>query len=151
MLNFPQYMLERLLQLGLILWDAIDRSPPGLWYSSGKNTGVGCHSLLQGIFPTQELNPEMGSFTTSVTWEALFFSEFPSYSYIEVEQSLLNSAFCPTVGFLLPAVNVRYKDELDQISLLRSSLSWRKKEGREERNMIYGNIVILRRIQFSHL
>ena len=23
----------------------------------GKNTGVGCHSLLQGIFPTQESNP----------------------------------------------------------------------------------------------
>ena len=23
------------------------------WDSSGKNTGVGCHSLLQGIFPTQ--------------------------------------------------------------------------------------------------
>ena len=26
------------------------------WNSSGKNTGVGCHSLLQGIFPTQGLN-----------------------------------------------------------------------------------------------
>ena len=26
------------------------------WDSLGKNTGVGCHSLLQGIFPTQELN-----------------------------------------------------------------------------------------------
>ena len=25
--------------------------------SPGKNTGVGCHSLLQGLFPTQELNP----------------------------------------------------------------------------------------------
>ena len=25
--------------------------------SPGKNTGVGCHALLQGIFPTQELNP----------------------------------------------------------------------------------------------
>ena len=24
--------------------------------SPGKNTGVGCHALLQGIFPTQELN-----------------------------------------------------------------------------------------------
>ena len=24
--------------------------------SSGKNTGVGCHSLLQGIFLTQGLN-----------------------------------------------------------------------------------------------
>ena len=27
------------------------------WDSPGKNTGVGCHSLLQGIFPTQRLNP----------------------------------------------------------------------------------------------
>ena len=27
------------------------------WNSPGKNTRVGCHSLLQGIFPTQELNP----------------------------------------------------------------------------------------------
>ena len=27
------------------------------WYSPGKNTGVGCHFLLQGIFPTQESNP----------------------------------------------------------------------------------------------
>ena len=26
------------------------------WDSPGKNTGVGCHSLLQGIFPTQESN-----------------------------------------------------------------------------------------------
>ena len=26
------------------------------WYSLDKNTGVGCHSLLQGIFPTQGLN-----------------------------------------------------------------------------------------------
>ena len=23
----------------------------------GKNTGMGCHFLLQGIFPTQGLNP----------------------------------------------------------------------------------------------
>ena len=26
------------------------------WDSSGKNTGVGCHFLLQGIFPTQGSN-----------------------------------------------------------------------------------------------
>ena len=26
--------------------------------SLGKNTGVGCHALLQGIFPTQGLNPD---------------------------------------------------------------------------------------------
>ena len=27
------------------------------WNFSGKNTGMGCHFLLQGIFPTQGLNP----------------------------------------------------------------------------------------------
>ena len=27
------------------------------WTSPGKNTGVSCHALLQGIFPTQGLNP----------------------------------------------------------------------------------------------
>ena len=29
----------------------------GPWDFPGKNTGVGCHSLLQGIFLTQGLNP----------------------------------------------------------------------------------------------
>ena len=30
-----------------------------LWDSPGKNPGVGCHSLLQGIFPTQGSNPRL--------------------------------------------------------------------------------------------
>ena len=37
-----------------------DCSPPGSLVhgaSPGKNTGVGCHALLQGIFPTQGPNP----------------------------------------------------------------------------------------------
>ena len=29
------------------------------WDSPGKNTGVGCHALLQGIFPTQVSNPSL--------------------------------------------------------------------------------------------
>ena len=29
------------------------------WDSAGKNTGMGCHALLQGIFPTQGLNPQL--------------------------------------------------------------------------------------------
>ena len=29
------------------------------WNSPGKNTGVGSHSLLQGIFPIQESNPNL--------------------------------------------------------------------------------------------
>ena len=42
-------------QLCLTFCDPMDCSPPGSSvhrYFSGKNTGVGCHSLLQGIFPT---------------------------------------------------------------------------------------------------
>ena len=41
------------------LCDPMDGSPPGSlcpWDSPGKNTGVGSHSLRQGIFPVQELN-----------------------------------------------------------------------------------------------
>ena len=39
------------------LCDSMDCSPPGsLWDSPGKSTGVGCHFLLQGIFPTQGSN-----------------------------------------------------------------------------------------------
>ena len=40
--------------------DPVDCSPPGSCVhgdSPGQRTGVGCHALLQGIFPTQGLNP----------------------------------------------------------------------------------------------
>ena len=45
----------------LTLCKPMDCSPPGScpWDSPDKNTGVGCHFLLQGIFPTQELNPSL--------------------------------------------------------------------------------------------
>ena len=33
--------------------------PPCPWDSPGKNTGVGCHFLLQGILPTQGSNPHL--------------------------------------------------------------------------------------------
>ena len=48
--------------------------------SPSKNTGVGCYALLQGIFPTQGLNPSLMFsalasvfFTTSATWKAWFY------------------------------------------------------------------------------
>ena len=62
------------------LCDPMDCSPPMLfcpWDSPGKNIGVGCHVLLQGIFLTQGSNPHLmspalagGFFTCSATWEA---------------------------------------------------------------------------------
>ena len=49
---------ERVAQLCLILCDPMEEPTRLLcpWDSPGKNTGVGCHTLLQGIFPTQGLN-----------------------------------------------------------------------------------------------
>ena len=40
--------------------DPMDCSPPGSSVygdSPGRDNGVGCHALLQGIFPTQGSNP----------------------------------------------------------------------------------------------
>ena len=54
------YLKVLVSQSCLSLWDAIDYSLPGSlcpWDFPSKHTGVGCHSLLQGIFPTQETNP----------------------------------------------------------------------------------------------
>ena len=62
---FPNYpcMHAKSLQLCLTLCDPMDCGPPSRllcpWDSPGKNTGVGCHALLQGIFPTQRMNPSL--------------------------------------------------------------------------------------------
>ena len=65
------------IQLFTALWTAPTRllCP---WNSPGTNTGVGCHALLQGIFPIQGsntclLSPALASgfFTTSASREAL--------------------------------------------------------------------------------
>ena len=61
-------MHAKSLQLCLILCDPMNHSPPGSsdhgisqarileWKKKKKNTGVGWHALLQGIFPTQGSN-----------------------------------------------------------------------------------------------
>ena len=54
-----------------------------LWDSPGKNTGVGCHALLQGIFQTQGLNPR---FLHLLHWQAasllLVPPENPTWEHI---------------------------------------------------------------------
>ena len=53
-------MLRLVTQSCLTLCNPMDCSPPGSSArgdSPGKNTGLGCHALLQGIFPTQGSNP----------------------------------------------------------------------------------------------
>ena len=64
-LNFPsEYVLCVYLVASVVSesLQPMDCSPPGYSVhgdSPGKNTGVGCHVLLLGIFPTQGLNPDL--------------------------------------------------------------------------------------------
>ena len=57
---YQQAVLCWVTQLCQTLCDPMDCSPQGSSVhgdSPGKNTGVGCHALLQRIFPTQGSNP----------------------------------------------------------------------------------------------
>ena len=56
----PAACMCLVIQSCLTLCDPMDRSSPGSSVHGdfpSKNTGVGCHVLLQGIFPTQGSNP----------------------------------------------------------------------------------------------
>ena len=48
-------------RLFVTLWAVTRQAPPSVG-SPGKNTGAGCHALLQGIFPTQGRNLTLSRF-----------------------------------------------------------------------------------------
>ena len=71
--RFILWVHAKSLQSCLTLCDLMDSS----WDSPGKNTWVGCHALLQGIFLTRVRTHNLyisciagGFFTTNATWEA---------------------------------------------------------------------------------
>ena len=59
--SYRVYVHAKSLQSFPTLCNPMDYSPPGssLLRSLGKNTGVGCYALLQGIFLTQGSNPHL--------------------------------------------------------------------------------------------
>ena len=59
------------------------------WDFPDKNTGVGCHFLLQGIFLTQ------GSNICLLHWQADFTREALCYKFLESTQTLIHGALCP--------------------------------------------------------
>ena len=62
--------------------------PYGLWptrllcprNSPGKNTGVGCHALLQGIFPTQGRDPRL--LCLLHCWQVLYHYHWEAQGYL---------------------------------------------------------------------
>ena len=53
------------------------------WDSPGKNTGVGCHFLLQGIFLTQGLNLNL---LHLLHWQVGSLPLAPPYRYVTIEE-----------------------------------------------------------------
>ena len=98
-------MLSRFSHVRLFV-TLLDCSPPGSSVHgifSDKNIGVGCHVLLQGIFPTQILNPPLitspalagGFFTTSATWEAhVLYTDMKNVKRLNPKSSHLKVLFC---------------------------------------------------------
>ena len=87
------------LQLCLTLCNPMDCSFPGSSDQGdfpGKNTGMSCYFLLQGIFQNQGLNPCLMSpalagrfFTASATWEAQILCKLPLYYWCSLGKKSL--------------------------------------------------------------
>ena len=65
--------------------------------SPGKNTGVDCHALLHGIFPTQESNPRLWCL---LRWQVCSLSLVPPDMAGNLGQDVEKSGFMLTVCFL---------------------------------------------------
>ena len=71
-----------------------------LWNSPGQNTGVGSHSLLQGIFPTQGSNPGL------LHYRQIFFTSWATreahivFQKIAEGDTLPNSLFEATITLI---------------------------------------------------
>ena len=58
------------IQLFATLWTVAHQAPPTMGFSR-QDTGVGCHFLLQGIFPTHGSNPGIEPGSPSLEADAL--------------------------------------------------------------------------------
>ena len=77
------------------------------WNCPGKNIGVGCQLLLQGIFPTQGSHPHLLSpagdkagrlFSSSTAWEALACSACLVLGHVQLSATLRTVACQAPLG-----------------------------------------------------
>ena len=76
----------------LTLCYLLECSPPGKcpWDSPGKNTGVGCQAVLQGVFPSQGWNP----YPMSPAWQV---DCLPTEPLGEAHQDFQRQSTCGTI------------------------------------------------------
>ena len=64
---------------------------PRPWDSPGKNTGVGCHSLCQGIFPTQGSNLHCRQILYHLNHQGSLYSTCSYYKILTIFSVLYNT------------------------------------------------------------
>ena len=80
---------------------------PLSWGFSGENTGVGCHFLLQGIFPTRGLNARLlylfhfGKMKKFYRWMALIVARVNHVCQWTVHLTMVKMVKC-NLTFILP-------------------------------------------------
>ena len=98
-------MRAKSLQLCLTLCNLMDYSPPGSSVhgdSPGKNTGVGCHALLQGIFLIQGSNLCL---LCLLHWQAGSLSLAPPGKPLPYSRRLETTS-SSQFGFFFPSQNI---------------------------------------------
>ena len=124
-------------QLCATLWTVAHQSPLSM-DSSGKNTGVGCYALLQGIFLTQGLNSHLllsaalagRFFTTSATWEAEAQSYYKSFTWqaswgkAAISTPDLVHILCPRVSEGRYSQGLRFSSPLSWTCTYKEPHSW---------------------------
>ena len=94
------------------------------WDSPGKNTGAGCHALLQRIFPTQGLNLHLLCF---LCWQAGYLPlALPGKPSLLLHQ--FNLYFYHNMSFLLPLKLFKVREYLKMRYFTRH---WKFKEKQE--------------------
>ena len=104
--------------------DSSPRSSTVPWDFPSKNTGAGCHFLLQETFPTQGSNARLLTF---LSWKAdslplfhLGSLRFPSVQFSSVAQSCLT--LCNPVNHSMPGLPVHHQiPEFTQTHVHRAS------------------------------
>ena len=94
---------------------AVAHNAPCPWDSPGKNTAMGCHALLQGIFLIRDwtcilTTPALagGLFITSTTWEAPYRSTIPKYILCPNLSSEFHIQMSPCLEDISPWISQRY-------------------------------------------
>ena len=76
-----------------LLWSHVAWPQLCPWDSLGKNIGVGCHFLLQGNFPTQELNPSL-LHCRQMLYQLSYMGSLRYIYYLDWVNSIMDICLC---------------------------------------------------------